>query len=59
MRLTIVGGVLASLTLASALDKANVDFVLLEARARLDPQFESSIGLNAVASCILDQLGAA
>ena len=59
MRVIIVGGGLAGLTLASALEKANVDFVLLEARARLDPQVGASIGLNAAALRILDQLGAA
>ncbi|KAM5434826.1 hypothetical protein McanCB56680_003103 [Microsporum canis] len=55
----IVGGGLAGLTLASALEKANVDFVLLEARGRFDPQVGASIGLNAAAMRILDQLGAA
>ncbi|OQD80294.1 hypothetical protein PENANT_c037G04700 [Penicillium antarcticum] len=59
MRVIIVGGGLAGLTLASALEKANVDFVLLEARGRFDPQVGASIGLNAAAMRILDQLGAA
>lgn len=59
MRAIIVGGGLAGLTLASALEKAGVDFVLLEARARFDPQVGASIGLNAGAMRILDQLGAA
>lgn len=59
MRVIIVGGGLAGLTLANALEKADVDFVLLEARARLDPQVGASIGLNAAALRILDQLGAA
>ncbi|KAJ5294985.1 FAD binding domain protein [Penicillium antarcticum] len=59
MRVIIVGGALAGLTLASALEKANVDFVLLEARGRFDPQVGASIGLNAAAMRILDQLGAA
>ncbi|THC93325.1 hypothetical protein EYZ11_007181 [Aspergillus tanneri] len=59
MRVIIVGGGLAGLTLASALEKANVDFVLLEARGRFDPQVRASIGLNAAAMRILDQLGAA
>ncbi|KAJ5120787.1 FAD binding domain-containing protein [Penicillium bovifimosum] len=59
MRVIIVGGGLVGLTLASALEKANVDFVLLEARGRFDPQVGASIGLNAAAMRILDQLGAA
>ncbi|KAB8227203.1 FAD-dependent oxidoreductase [Aspergillus alliaceus] len=59
MRVIIVGGGLAGLTLASALEKANIDFVLLEARGRFDPQVGASIGLNAAAMRILDQLGAA
>lgn len=59
MRVIIVGGDLAGLTLASALENADVEFVLLEARARLDPQVGASIGLNAAAMRILDQLGAA
>ncbi|KOC07347.1 FAD binding domain protein [Aspergillus flavus AF70] len=59
MRVIIVGGGLAGLTLASALEKANVDFVLLEARGQFDPQVGASIGLNAAAMRILDQLGAA
>jgi 2-polyprenyl-6-methoxyphenol hydroxylase-like FAD-dependent oxidoreductase len=59
MRVIIVGGGLAGLTLASALEKATIDFVLLEARGRFDPQVGASIGLNAAAMRILDQLGAA
>ncbi|KAH8743184.1 FAD binding domain protein [Diaporthe sp. PMI_573] len=59
MRVVIVGGGLAGLALASALEKANVDFILLEARSRIDPQVGASIGLNAAALRILDQLGAA
>ncbi|KAI8965513.1 FAD binding domain protein [Daldinia sp. FL1419] len=59
MRVVIVGGGIAGLTLASALEKADIDFVLLEARARFDPQVGASIGLSAAAMRILDQLGAA
>ncbi|KAM5465354.1 hypothetical protein MauCBS54593_006600 [Microsporum audouinii] len=57
MRVVIVGW--ESLTLASALEKASVDFVLLEARGRFDSQVGAFIGLNAAALRILDQLGAA
>ena len=59
MRIVIVGGGLAGLTLASALEKMDIDFVLLEARARFDPQVGASVGLNAAGMRILDQLGAA
>lgn len=41
------------------LERADVDFTALEARARLDPQVGALIGLNAAALCIVDQLGAA
>lgn len=58
MRVEIVGGGLAGLTLASAWEKANVDFGLIEVRYRFDPQVGASIALNAAAMRILDQIRA-
>ena len=56
MRTIIVGGGLAGLTLASALEKAGIDFVLLEARGRFDDhKLGVSIGLNVGSMYILDQ----
>ncbi|KXT09203.1 hypothetical protein AC579_3514 [Pseudocercospora musae] len=59
MRVIIVGGGIAGLTFANALEKADIDFVLLEARPLLDPQVGASIGLGPNALRIYDQFGAA
>lgn len=59
MRVIVVGGGIAGLTTANALEKAGIDFVLLEARARFDPQIGASIGLRPNAMRIFDQVGAA
>ncbi|KXS95079.1 hypothetical protein AC578_9584 [Pseudocercospora eumusae] len=59
MRVIIVGGGIAGLTFANALEKADIDFVLLEARPLLDPQVGASIGLGPNALRIFDQFGAA
>lgn len=59
MRVIIVGGGIAGLTLAGALEKGGIDFVLLEARSLFDPQVGASIALNAASMRILDQIGAA
>lgn len=59
MKVIIVGGGIAGLTFANALEKAGVDFILLEARPLLDPQVGASIGLAAPSLRILDQFGAA
>lgn len=59
MKVIIVGGGLAGLTLARALEKGHIDFILLEARSRFDPQVGASIGMNAASMRIFDQLGAA
>ncbi|EME86943.1 uncharacterized protein MYCFIDRAFT_151927 [Pseudocercospora fijiensis CIRAD86] len=59
MRVIIVGGGIAGLTFANALEKAGIDFVLLEARPLLDPQVGASIGLGPNALRIYDQFGAA
>lgn len=47
------------MTMANALDKAGIDFVLLEARSIIDPQVGASIGLTAVSMRVFDQFGAA
>ncbi|CAK3773367.1 FAD binding domain [Lecanosticta acicola] len=59
MKVIIVGGGVAGLTLANALEKADIDFVLLESRALLDPQVGASIGIAPSSMRIFDQLGAA
>lgn len=57
MRVVIVGGGIAGLTLANALQQANIDYVLLEGRAVIDPQVGASIGILPNGGRILDQLG--
>ncbi|KAK4495460.1 hypothetical protein PRZ48_013791 [Zasmidium cellare] len=59
MRVVIVGGGIAGLTLANTLEKANIDYVLLERRSLFDPQVGASIGLSPASMRIFDQLGAA
>jgi 2-polyprenyl-6-methoxyphenol hydroxylase-like FAD-dependent oxidoreductase len=52
----IAGGGLAGLTLANALERAGIDYMLLEARAVIDPAVGASMGLMANGARILDQL---
>jgi 2-polyprenyl-6-methoxyphenol hydroxylase-like FAD-dependent oxidoreductase len=56
-RIIIAGGGVAGLTLANALERAGVDFVLLERRPDLAPQAGAAIGILPNGSRILDQLG--
>jgi 2-polyprenyl-6-methoxyphenol hydroxylase-like FAD-dependent oxidoreductase len=56
-RVIIAGGGIAGLTLANALEKAGIDYVLLEARDTITPKAGASIGFFANGSRILDQLG--
>lgn len=56
-RVIIGGGGISGLTLANALEKANVDYVLLEGRDTISPQVGASIGLFPNGGRILDQLG--
>ncbi|KAJ9635448.1 hypothetical protein H2201_003110 [Coniosporium apollinis] len=56
-RVIIAGGGIAGLSLANALQHANIDYVLLEARSLIAPQVGASIGLAPNGSRILDQLG--
>lgn len=53
----IVGGGIAGLTLANALEKAGIDYVLLEARDTITPRVGASIGFFPNGARILDQLG--
>ncbi|KAK3294210.1 uncharacterized protein B0H64DRAFT_418187 [Chaetomium fimeti] len=56
-RVVIVGAGVAGLTLANALEQANVDYVLLERRSEVAPQIGASIGMFPNGARILDQLG--
>jgi 2-polyprenyl-6-methoxyphenol hydroxylase-like FAD-dependent oxidoreductase len=59
MRVIIAGGGISGLALAGSLEKAGIDYVLLEARDCVDPQVGASIAINAGSMRVLDQLGAA
>ncbi|EOD43355.1 putative fad binding domain-containing protein [Neofusicoccum parvum UCRNP2] len=56
-RVVIVGGSIAGLTLALALEKNNIDFVVLEAYPEIAPQVGASIAVLPNGFRILDQLG--
>ncbi|KAH7402239.1 hypothetical protein DE146DRAFT_459836 [Phaeosphaeria sp. MPI-PUGE-AT-0046c] len=56
-RVIIGGGGIAGLTLANALEKASVDYILLEARDTISPQVGASIGIFPNGGRIIDQLG--
>jgi hypothetical protein len=53
----IVGGSIAGQTLALAFQKADIDYVLLEAQTEFAPQLGASVGLWPNGLRILDQLG--
>ena len=53
----IVGGSVTGLVLALSLQHVGIDFVVLEARDRIDPQAGASIGISSNGARILDQLG--
>ncbi|KAF7508603.1 hypothetical protein GJ744_009152 [Endocarpon pusillum] len=55
-KVVIVGGGIAGLTLANALQYAGVDYVLLEAKSEIALQLRASIGIAPNGSQILDQL---
>ena len=59
LKVLIVGGGIAGLTLANALEQAPVDFeyIVLESRDHLTPQLGAGIALLPHGSRILDQLG--
>ncbi|KAH6633730.1 FAD binding domain protein [Boeremia exigua] len=56
-RVIIAGGGIAGLTLANALEKANIDYVLLEARDTISPEVGASIGIFQNGARLLDQVG--
>ncbi|KAH6989863.1 hypothetical protein EDB80DRAFT_881882 [Ilyonectria destructans] len=56
-RIIIAGGGFAGLTLANALERAGIDYVLLERRDTIAPQVGASIGIGPNGCRILDQLG--
>ncbi|KAI8580987.1 hypothetical protein K450DRAFT_270474 [Umbelopsis ramanniana AG] len=53
----IVGGSISGLTLALCFEKANIDYIVLEAREKFAPQVGASVGLFPNGLRILDQLG--
>ena len=57
-RVIIAGGGVAGLTLANSLHRANIDYLLLEAREEVAPQAGASIAISANGGRILDQIGA-
>ncbi|RYO88713.1 hypothetical protein DL764_008700 [Monosporascus ibericus] len=56
-RVIIVGGSVAGLTLALSLERAGIDYLVLEARDQISPQVGASIGIFSNGARILDQLG--
>ncbi|KAL3457337.1 hypothetical protein BJX64DRAFT_293212 [Aspergillus heterothallicus] len=56
-KVIIVGGSIAGLTLAHCLDRANIDYVILERRAEVAPQEGASLGIMPNGARILLQLG--
>ncbi|RYP11134.1 hypothetical protein DL765_007883 [Monosporascus sp. GIB2] len=56
-RVIIAGGSVAGLVLAHSLHRAGIDYLVLEARDRIDPQVGASIGIFSNGGRILDQLG--
>ncbi|KAG2184100.1 hypothetical protein INT44_009115 [Umbelopsis vinacea] len=56
-KVIIVGGSVAGQTLSLALEKANIDYVLLEKHESFAPEVGASIGIFANGMRVLDQLG--
>lgn len=57
LKVVIVGGSIAGLTLAHCLDRYGIDYVVLERRDTIAPQVGASVSLMPNGSRILDQLG--
>jgi FAD dependent monooxygenase len=57
LKVVIVGGSVAGLTLAHTLASAGIDFVLLEARDNIAPPLGATIILMPNGARVLDQLG--
>lgn len=56
-KVIIVGGSVTGLTLAHSLDRAGVDYMVLEKRDEFAPQEGASIGILPNGGRVLDQLG--
>ena len=56
-KVIIVGGSIAGLALAHCLDRASINYVMLERRDDVAPQVGASVGIMPNGARILDQLG--
>lgn len=56
-RVLIVGGSVAGLTLAHCLERANIEYLILEKGDDIAPQVGASIGIMPNGGRILEQLG--
>lgn len=56
-KVIIIGGSIAGLTLAHCLDKAGIDYVVLEKRKDITPQEGASVLILPHGGRVLDQLG--
>ncbi|KAH7087118.1 hypothetical protein FB567DRAFT_629141 [Paraphoma chrysanthemicola] len=57
LKIIIVGGSVSGLSLASMLEKFDIDYIVLEGHATVAPQLGASLGLLPSGLRILDQLG--
>jgi 2-polyprenyl-6-methoxyphenol hydroxylase and related FAD-dependent oxidoreductases len=57
LKVIIVGGSIAGLTLAHCLEQGGIDFIVLEGHREIAPQVGASIGLLPNGARVLDQLG--
>jgi FAD dependent monooxygenase len=57
LKIIIVGGSIAGLTLAHCLHRANIDHIVLEKRDEIAPQEGASIGIWPNGGRMLEQLG--
>ena len=56
-KVIIVGGSIAGLILAHCLERANIDYLVLEKHHEIAPQVGASVGIMPNGARILDQLG--
>jgi 2-polyprenyl-6-methoxyphenol hydroxylase-like FAD-dependent oxidoreductase len=57
LRVIIVGGSVAGLTLAHSLQRSGIKYIVLESRNEIAPQVGASIGILGNGARVLDQLG--
>lgn len=57
LRIIIVGGSVAGIVFAHCLERAGLDYIILEKNVDLAPQLGASIGIMPNGAQILDQLG--